>query len=149
MVMAYDKEEIENVFNIITGRIECGESLRAILKDSDMPSTSTFYIWLDSDKKKSKQYARATSIRADILFDEIINIADTTEEGVVIETDDHGRTKEKKGDMLGHRKLQIDARKWILSKLNPKKYGDKIDHTSDGKELKGLTIEWGDKKIDV
>jgi hypothetical protein len=28
--------------------------------------------------------------------------------------------------MLGHRRLQIDARKWIASKLKPKKYGEKL-----------------------
>lgn len=125
--MAYDKEQIETIFNTICDRIEKGESLRAILLEKDMPSSSTFYIWLDSDENKSKRYARATELRADYLFDEIINIADNTHEGVVIETDDNGRTKEKKGDMLGHRKLQVDSRKWILSKLNPKKYGDKLD----------------------
>ena len=37
--------------------------------------------------------------------------------------------------MLGHRRLQVDARKWMLGKLNPKKYGEKLDVTSDGEKL--------------
>ena len=33
--------------------------------------------------------------------------------------------------MLGHRKLQIDTRKWMLSKMLPKIYGDKLELTGD------------------
>lgn len=124
--MAYSKKQIEDTFNTICKRIELGESLRSVLRDDNMPSSQTFYIWIDDDEKKSKQYARATSLRADNIFDELLEIADNPIEGTVIETDDNGRTKEKKGDMLGHRRLQIDARKWALAKMNPKKYGDKI-----------------------
>ena len=125
--MAYTTKEIEKIFNSICNRIELGESLRKILKEDSMPSSRTFFKWVDLDEEKVKQYARACELRADILFEEMIEIADTPIEGVVIETDDNGRTKEKKGDMLGHRRLQIDARKWILSKMNPKKYGDKLE----------------------
>ncbi|MQB38834.1 hypothetical protein DXT97_18810 [Agrobacterium tumefaciens] len=32
-----------------------------------------------------------------------------------------------KGDMIEHRRLQIDARKWMAGKLRPKVYGDKLD----------------------
>ena len=130
--MRYSKEDEEKVFNIICERIEKGESLRSVLKDKEMPSSRTFFKWIDSSEDKVKQYARATELRAEDIFDEMFYIADNTIEGIVIETDDNGRTKEKKGDMLGHRRLQIDTRKWALSKMNPKKYGDKtvVDNTS-------------------
>ena len=131
-MILYTIEQIEKIFSEICLRIEKGESLRSVLKDKDMPSSQTFYVWIDNSIERSKQYARATSLRADAIFDEMIEIADTTIEGVVIETDDNGRTKEKKGDMLGHRRLQIDARKWALSKMNPKKYGDKLDIGGEG-----------------
>lgn len=136
--MVYSKKQIEITFNNICERIEEGKSLRSILKDKDMPSSRTFYKWIDDDDIKVKHYARATSIRADLIFDEMFDIADTTIEGVVIEIDDNGRIKEKKGDMLGHRRLQIDTRKWALSKMNPKKYGDKLDLTSKDKEITPL-----------
>lgn len=43
-------------------------------------------------------------------------------------------------------RVEIDTRKWLASKLLPKKYGDKLDLTSDGKALPqpllgGVTIE--------
>ena len=32
-------------------------------------------------------------------------------------------------------RLRVEARKWIASKLKPKKYGEKVDVTTDGKEM--------------
>jgi hypothetical protein len=145
---AYSKEQIEKLMSEICERIAKGESLRSVLRDENMPDRVTFYKWLNEDKEHFNQYAHATQLRADYIFDEMLEIADTTIDGVVIETDDNGRTKEKKGDMLGHRRLQIDARKWILAKMNPKKYGDKteIDHSSsDGSmsptRIVGITFD--------
>ena len=39
--------------------------------------------------------------------------------------------------MLGHRKLQVEARLKVLSKMNPKRWGDRVDHNHAGK----LTLE--------
>jgi hypothetical protein len=35
--------------------------------------------------------------------------------------------------MIEHRRLQVDARKWILARMDPKKYGDKIEQTVEQK----------------
>ena len=131
--MAYSKEDIENVFTKICEQIEIGRSLRRILKeDENMPSSSTFFIWLKEDTFKSKRYEMSTDIRTDILFDEIIDIAYNTEFGETVKTNSKGETETTEGDMLGHRRLKIDALKWSLSKLNPKKYGDKIQQEHSG-----------------
>lgn len=127
--MAYSQKEIDNIFNYVCSEIEKGRALRNILKDENMPSTSTFYQWLDSNSDKAKQYARATEIRADIIFDDILSIADdnvndkyTNDDGV--ELTNH--------DVIQRSRLRIDARKWVLSKLNPKKFGDKIQQEHSG-----------------
>ena len=126
--MAYDKEKIEIIFTQICEQIEIGRSLRSILKEDDnMPSSSTFFIWLKEDSLKSKRYELATDLRTDILFDEIIDIAYNTEEGTTTKENAKGEIETTTGDMLGHRRLKIDALKWSLSKLNPKKYGDKVE----------------------
>lgn len=130
--MAYSEDQRTKIVNDICARIAEGSSLRAVLRNEDMPDTQTFLNWLDKDKKKVEQYTRAMELRADFLFDEILEISDNTIQGTVIETDDHGRTKEKTGDMLGHRRLQIDARKWALSKMSPKKYSDKLQVDNTG-----------------
>jgi len=130
--MAYSQEEIEEVFTKICEQIETGRSLRSVLKeDENMPSSSTFFIWLKEDKEKSKRYELATDLRTDILFDEIIDIAYNTEEGTTTKETERG-VEITTGDMLGHRRLKIDALKWSLSKLNPKKYGDKIQTEHSG-----------------
>lgn len=120
----------------ICENIAKGQSIRTIVKSKTMPSSSTIFRWLlDEDKKEFwEQYERARNIQAELLFEEILEIADTPEEGVtVIEKEDS--TEERKGDMLGHRRLKIDARKWYLSKVLPKKFGDKTDITSDGQPI--------------
>lgn len=136
--MQYTDNEIQDKIDQICKRIEKGEALRTVLKDEGMPSSETFYKWIDNDINRAKQYARSTELRSEAIFDEMLQIADNTIEGVVIETDDNGRTKEKRGDMLGHRRLQIDTRKWYLSKLNPKKYGDSSSLELTGKDGKDL-----------
>ena len=83
------------------------------------------------------------------MFEEIIEIADNTEEGVVIETDDHGRTKEKKGDMTQHRRLKIDSRKWVAAKMQPKKYGDKLEVEQTNKgiiQYENVSKQFPDRK---
>jgi hypothetical protein len=124
--MAYTPEQIESVFESICKEIEEGSSLIAILRRSDTPGTQTFYQWLEASEDKQKRYARACERRQEALFEEIHVIADTPVEGLTITTDDKGKSTETKGDMLGHRRLQIDVRKWMLGKMNPKKYGDKL-----------------------
>jgi len=131
--MAYSVEEIEEAFTKICEEIETGRSLRSILKeDENMPSSSTFFIWLKEDALKSKRYELATDLRTDILFDEIIDIAYNIEEGTTTKENAKGEIETTTGDMLGHRRLKIDALKWSLSKLNPKKYGDKIQTEHSG-----------------
>jgi len=56
-------------------------------------------------------------------FDEILEIANTIE--ICTTTTQKACVKEiTESDMVQHRRLKIDVRKWILSKLMPKKYGD-------------------------
>jgi len=125
--MAYSQEDIDLIFTNICEQIETGRSLRSILKEDDnMPSSSTFFIWLKNDALKTKRYELATDLRTDALFDEIIDIAYNTQEGTTTKETERG-VEITTGDMLGHRRLKIDALKWSLSKLNPKKYGDKVE----------------------
>ena len=122
--MAYKPKEIEEIFKDIILQISRDAlSLRKVLIQSGMPSNETFYKWLDSDKAKSKQYARACEDRQDLLFDEIIEIADENEADVYIDND----IAKIDGNTVQRSRLKIDARKWALSKMNPKKYGDKLN----------------------
>jgi len=143
--MAYSIDEIDKIFNYVCTEIEKGRALRNILKEKEMPSSSTFYQWLDNNIEKSKQYARATEVRAEIIFDDIIAIADENTNDTYI--DDNGFEKVNK-DVIQRSRLRIDARKWVLSKLNPKKFGEKLDVTSDNKPITQPPI-FGDNPLDA
>jgi hypothetical protein len=107
-------------------------SLESILaSDERFPGTSTFYRWLLDRPELRDIYARAKTEQLQILADEIQAIADEPQPGEVVTI--KGDEREVKiSDMIEHRKLRIDSRKWLLSKLDPKKYGDKTAITGDG-----------------
>lgn len=128
--MAYD---IENTFKQILLSIEEGNSLRATLKREDMPTSTTFYEWIDSDKEKALQYARACEKRADSIFEEILDIADDASNDFTLADIGDGVQIEKfNAEHVQRSKLRVDARKWMLGKMNPKKYGDKLQNEHSG-----------------
>lgn len=137
--MAYTEERKEKVFRKIIDIIANeGRSVRDILKEKWAPSPSTFFQWLEDDEKKAKQYARACEIRADVLFDEMLSVAFTPEIGETLKVVQKGSNKEiekTKGDMLGHRRLKVDTIKWAISRISPKKYGERLDLTSKGAKI--------------
>lgn len=133
----------------ICKRIAEGESLRSVCRDKKMPNRSTVHDWLlqaevleiiekkPELKEFSNQYEKSINLRTENMFDEIEDIADNTEQGVEKRTDAEGKVIEtKEGDMLGHRRLRIDARKWYLSKVMPKKFGDRSVLTTEDDEGK-------------
>ena len=140
--MAYSEEEIENVFNKILKQIaNDGKALRNILKQDKMPSSQTFYRWLEDCDLKSKRYAQATRLRSDYMFDQILEIADATENDVVLSEDG---TPIVNHNVIQRDRLRVDARKWYLSKINPLKYGDKIENTIQGGDKPLNIISLGD-----
>jgi hypothetical protein len=104
----------------------------------------TVFDWIHDDKEFAKQYARAKEDQADFLAEEILSIADdTSEDEIFIEAEDgSGQTAKRicNKEFIARSRLRVDTRKWIASKLKPKKYGDKVDVTSGDKPLEGATI---------
>jgi hypothetical protein len=108
----------------ICDRIMSGESLLSICKDPSMPSRSNIHKWILKYQYFRDNYACAREVRADILFDEILDIADETSQDTI--TDEDGYEKPN-SEWITRSKLRVDARKWTLSKMQPKKYGDKLE----------------------
>ena len=108
--------------NAICAKLAEGESLRSICRRGDMPSLQTVYNWMQQVPGFVEQYARAKGDSADFHADRIISLAE---------------------DVVGGRldpnaaRVAIDAIKWTASKLEPKKYGDKL-YT----ENKTLLADW-------
>lgn len=114
----------------ICERIADGESLRAICSGEDMPNKATVFRWLAANQEFSDQYARAREAQADSLFDDILLISDTTQEGEKTKTGPNG-SETTTGDMIEHRRLRVESRKWMAARLQPKKYGEKqqLEHS--------------------
>lgn len=125
--MAYNREPL---IAEICLRLAEGESLRSICSDKHMPSIGTFLGWVAESSALSEQYARAKAIGLDVMADEMLRIADTPVVGQKSVSKATG-IEITEGDMVEHRRLQVDTRKWLLSKLAPKKYGDRqaIEHS--------------------
>lgn len=118
-----------------------GYSLRKIEAVEGMPKRLTILKWLRENIAFQTQYAHAREEQADVLADEILDIADDgkpdfrfdPEVGLIVD-----------GDAIQRAKLRIDSRKWIASKLKPKKYGDKTIHTApDGESSPVFQLNLG------
>lgn len=135
----WEGEKKEKAIRLILLELSNGKSLRQILdNDNTLPARKTFYEWLANDKELSNHYASTCDLRADIIFDEMIEIADDTSNDTI-----YTEFSEKQNtEWINRSRLKIDTRKWILSKMNPKKYGDKIDHTTNGNDVNIPPIHW-------
>ena len=122
--MAYSEEQKEEILNNIFNMIESGKSLRFALSQIPL-SSSTFFIWIEEDPEKSKQYAYVTDIRTELKFESI-------EQDYSEEPQRDAETGRIDSSWVQLQRLKIDAKKWELSKLNPKKYGDKIQQELSG-----------------
>ena len=84
---------------------------------------STFNLWLNEDAKLAAEYARAREDLIERMANEVLELSDV----------DVGLQPDGKKDWAAvqKHKLQVDTRKWLLSKLAPKKYGEKLELTGD------------------
>lgn len=112
-------------------RLARGEALSNICQDKEMPSRETVYVWiLDGQHKDfSDNYARSRAIQAEMMFEEIIKISDESDSVI------KSGAEKKSSAYAQNQRLKVDSRKWYLSKVLPKKFGDKLDLTTDGKSL--------------
>lgn len=114
-------------------------SIRKCCEENNV-SYAAFNNWINSKKEGNKdfheyalsQYTRAKDEQIKYLAEEILRL--TYEMQTLIR---EGKTYHE-GNVnaaVAALRVQIDSLKWILSKLAPKTYGDKIDVTSDNEKV--------------
>ena len=127
----------QEIADIICERIADGESLRSMCKEESMPSKATVFRWLSVHKLFQDQYARAREEQAEAFADEIVSISDEAE--TTVKSHGNGTTEVTFDSVaIARNRLRIDARKWVASKLKPKKYGEKLDIEHSGNEEKPI-----------
>lgn len=81
-----------------------------------------------------ERYARACDVRADAIFEEMLSIADDGRNDWMEQHNSDGEVIgfRENGEALRRSALRIEARKWMLGKMKPKVYGDKIQTEVSG-----------------
>jgi hypothetical protein len=121
----------EEVFTKICNDLQVShEGLNTLCKKRNS-SAPAFYDFMELDDKYTELYTRARERQADYLADLIHEVAF---DGSRDDTPFTG------GNHVQRDKLKVESLKWTAAKLKPKKYGEKIDVTSDGNELEAQTV---------
>lgn len=134
----------EEIADAICEKIIGGMSVRQLCREPGMPSETSVYVWLDRHPAFAAKYTRARSAQTEAMLEEMLEIAD------------------KDGLDPQEKRVRIDTRKWAMSKLHTRRYGDvqKLEHSGpDGapieinstvglavaavRELRGLRMDSG------
>lgn len=109
-----DKEKQEKIDAVLA--LVPDMSVRLACDGAGVPY-STFSNWVTNADLQGR-YTAARTLYHEKLAGEILSLADEP-----IDKDDFGKTD---NGLVQQRRTQIDSRKWLLSKLAPKKYGDRL-----------------------
>ena len=109
----------------ICDRLAAGESLRRICRDPGMPDEKAVRKWAHEDSERGRafgpQYARARTIGYERLVEDLLEIAD--DRSFIGSPDANA--------IVQQQRLAFEARRWLLSKVFPKLYGDKVEIVGD------------------
>lgn len=97
-------------------------------KKNHFPSRDTIFQWILRKPDFADKYARAKEMQAEYMSDQLLEISD---DGTNDTIEEQGRIKTDH-DVVQRSRLRVDTRKWLLSKLIPKKYGDRIQQEVSG-----------------
>lgn len=125
--MGRPSDYLPEVADDICALLADGESLRKICKRPGMPNMTKIMRWLREHADFREQYARAREEQAEALLEEVLEIADECVPDAA---------------EIAKAKLRVDTRKWYITKVAPKKYGDKITTELTGKD--GGPIQYSD-----
>jgi hypothetical protein len=133
----------------IFDRIADGEAARAVAGSVGL-TNSAFWVWIDSKPDYQEQYAISKQRAMEKMADEILSISDDSTGDEKFITDSNGKVIPVcNTEFVQRSKLRVDTRKWLMSKLAPKKYGERSTTELVGKDGKDLPITFviGTKEI--
>ena len=125
-------------------KIAEGYSMRTVCAPDGMPCISTLFKWIREKPEFAQQYARATEERTEAMSEDILDIADDGSNDLMTIQKGSKEYEVENKEVTNRSRLRVDTRKWLMSKMKPKKYGDKLDVMSDGKAIQGNTVIFKD-----
>ncbi len=114
----------------ICSRLADGELLCDICRPARMPSRDTVRRWQVEHGPFRDRYAVARDQQADALAEEAIHIARNAD-----------------ADTVAVCRLQIDTIKWLIAKIAPRRYGEKVVLDTVVKASIGDAIEKGRERV--
>lgn len=129
----------------ICTQICSGKSLNEITRNPKMPAFATISFWLLDPLKKDflEKYEIAQQIRAQYLFEHVIEVSKNPLKGTSETVNSEGETTIRTEDAVNRSTLYVKSLMWALARMAPKKYGNKLDVTSDDKPLEGTKVILG------
>lgn len=108
-----------------------GMTLNQICRQPGMPARPTVLLWAREDRDGfADRYAHGREMLLDHWADEAIDISDDGSNDYMERQQANGDTKMVYDrEHVDRSKLRVDTRKWMLTKLKPERYGDKIEQT--------------------
>lgn len=113
--------------------VSSGKTLTEVCRSDDMPSRATVYRWQEADSTFRAAYRRAREMQAQAWSDEIVEIADDTTLDTVTKVTPQGREYEVVDhENIQRSKLRVHTRQWLMARLHPQRYGDRVEHEHSG-----------------
>ncbi|XSC46790.1 hypothetical protein ACF1BQ_014560 [Bradyrhizobium sp. RDT10] len=116
-----------------------GEGLRKICEDPEMPSRQTFLRWIEKDTGRQNRYQAAREALMDWYGEEILTIAwDSSRDTIPAEGKKPARCD---NEWVNRSRLKVDTLKFLMAKLHPKRYGDKLPETVEQRTHEAALLE--------
>lgn len=142
MTMGRPTDYTPELADRICDLLASGVSLNKICKRDDFPVITSIFNWLPKYPEFMEKYARARETQAQVMAEEILDISDdalndyqVNEKGEKVFSSEH----------VQRSKLRVDSRKWIASKLLPKKYGEFTRTELTGKDGGAIEMTLADQ----
>ena len=117
----------------ILERLAMGESLNSICQDARLPCRRTVYSWIYNDSEFEDEYVRAKRLGIYALEDELMEIADDGRNDWMEITNRDGDNAGWKinGEAVARSRLRIETRRWYMERLEPRRFGNRVDLNHD------------------
>lgn len=128
----YSEEKKQQIFSGIIKKIVEGQAVKKAVAESPI-SLGTFFSWANDTNypERLNQYARAMELRAHIMAEDILEIADDSSNDTAYLETKNGSIPVENKEWVNRSRLKIDTRKWLMAKMMPKKYGDSLKLQGD------------------
>ena len=138
----------DEIADQILARLSKGQSLRSICRDERMPPESTVRLWAVENRSDFyPRYEAARNLGLDCIADEVLDIADDGTNDYVESNDPDNPGYRLNGEHIARSRMRFDARRWYLSKMAPKRYGDKLTQEHTGPNGGPMVFDRIERKV--